>query len=107
MSDLFVKHYIDHEIRRVLDALEDRMSQLSDKLAEMTAAYDAAFARIDEDVAELRRKIEEGTATPDDLATIQAHIDRAKAHDLDPAFPAPEPEPTVPADGGDDTVPAA
>jgi molybdopterin converting factor small subunit len=89
-------HYItDHHVRIFLE--ETVMAAIDDlraKLAEMREANDALFARIDEDVAELRRKIEDGTVTPEDVASIQAEIDRAKAHDIDKDFPpAPEPEP--------------
>jgi len=84
-----IERYSDQK----LEALEDRiMSKLSDKLAEVEASQDAALARVQEDVAaqaakiaDLEAKVAEGTATAEDLATL----DRIKAKNdaLDPIKP--------------------
>lgn len=65
------------------------MSALSDKIAEVNAAVDAAIARVQSDVSalqakivELQAKVDAGVATPEDIAALDAA--KAKLNALDP-----------------------
>ena len=92
-------HHVDGPLPAgVLERLEQKMSELSDKVAALKAAYEGASQRISEDVAELQRqvadlraKLEAGTATPDDLAGIDSVTASLAAIDPVPDFPAPPP----------------
>lgn len=72
--------------------LEYNMSALSDKLAEVGAAVDAAIVRVQEDVVALRQQIADLEAkvsenpTPADMAALDAL--KAKADALDPVVSA-------------------
>jgi len=65
------------------------MSDLSDKIKALETSVDAALARVQVDVdafkakiAELEAKVAAGTATPEDLAALEAM--KAKVDALDP-----------------------
>jgi chromosome segregation ATPase len=83
---------------RAMSAIDD----LKNEVQGLKAAVDALDARDAEDVAELRRLLDEKTAqlgqADADVATllpeVQALRARIDAHDLDPNFPAPAPPPT-------------
>jgi hypothetical protein len=95
---------------------EEIMSILTEKLAELNSSFDAALARVQDDVdtlnaevAELKIKIENGTATPDEIAALDTL--RARIDALDPTSPTTLPEdpggplvtgplPTEPVEGG-------
>jgi chromosome segregation ATPase len=92
---------------RAMSAIDD----LKNEVQGLKAAVDALDARDAEDVAELRRLLDEKTAqlgqADADVATllpeVQALRARIAAHDLDPNFPAPAPPPadgTPPPDAG-------
>ena len=91
----------DGLVRAALKRLETRlMSVLSDKIAETNASFDAALGRVQGDVedlnnqvADLKIKVEQGAVTPEDLAALDTLRDRIDA--LDPTKPAVLPE--VPA----------
>lgn len=86
------------------------MSELSDKLAEIDASLDAALARVREDVdalnaeiADLKQKVSDGTATAADmemLASLKARIDA-----LDPTTTATLPTEPTPAEPTVEEVP--
>ncbi len=88
----------DGLVRAALKRLETRlMSLLSDKIAETNASFDAALGRVQGDVqdlnnqvADLKGKVEQGAVTPEDLAALDALRDRIDA--LDPTKPAVLPE---------------
>jgi hypothetical protein len=83
----------------LLDALGDRIvSALSDAIAAASKSADDAIARVQSDVAALdatiealQAKIDQGTATPEDIAAVQAL--QAKLDALDPTSPEVLPEP--------------
>jgi hypothetical protein len=84
-----------------LARLETAVSALSDKIAKLTEATDKALARVQVDVdklnatiAELKVKVEEGTATPEDIAALEAV--EAKLNALDPTVDAVLPPPDEP-----------
>lgn len=100
MSDSnILKDYLD---LRFANQEQKLMSILTEKLAELNSSFDAALARVQEDVdalnaevADLKVKVENGTATPDEIAAIDTL--RARIDALDPNKPATLPE--TPPDG--------
>ena len=88
----------DGLMRAALKRLETRlMSLLSDKIAETNASFDAALGRVQGDVedlnnqvADLKVKVEQGEVTPGDLAALDALRNRIDA--LDPTNPGVLPE---------------
>lgn len=77
----------DPIVRLILENHMATIEEFRESLATLKAEMDAMFVRIDEDVAELKRKLAEGTLAPEDFAALQSEIDRAKAHDIDADFP--------------------
>jgi division protein CdvB (Snf7/Vps24/ESCRT-III family) len=81
-----------------LRELEERiMSLVGDKITELNTAVDAALARVQEDVetlnttiAELQAKVDQGLATPEEIAALEGAI--AKVNALDPVSPETLPE---------------
>jgi hypothetical protein len=84
------------EIKALLMQLHEEemtaMTVLSDKIAALGASLDAALARVDEDVkalqaqvAALQALIDQGVATPADIAALEAA--QAKLDALDPTKP--------------------
>ena len=74
------------------------MSVLSDKIADVGASVDAAATRVQEDVATLQQQIadleaqvSQGTATPEDLAALDAL--KVKLDQIDPLTPTTLPTP--------------
>jgi outer membrane murein-binding lipoprotein Lpp len=105
--NFFQNHFavISGEFRHLNDrlrAMEKKIvGQISDKLAETEAALDAAIGRVQTDVdalnakvADLQAKVDAGTASPEDVATLDRI--KAKLDALDPTSEA-----TLPDTGGD------
>lgn len=102
---------IDPPLQRILESLnfnllqritslEYRMSALSDKIAEVKTAFDAAVARNQADdrankakIAELQALVDSGGATPQDLADLDAL--KAIADGLDATSPTVLPAPAA------------
>jgi hypothetical protein len=77
-----LKDYID---LRFADLERTLMSQLSDKIAEVTRTQDEAIARVQEDVSDLQRQIDDlrtRVTTPEDIAALDAI--QVKNEALDP-----------------------
>lgn len=97
---------------------ESLMSAFSEKLDRLEQAIEAGDAKVQEDVDELKRRVEANTATPEEESRFEALIARAKGRDPLPDFPATEPvddggalpdDPgtvTPPGDGSDEDFPA-
>lgn len=78
---------------------EEAMSKLTQRLDDLEAAVNAADGKIAEDVAELRRQIEElkgNVSTPEEEARLADLIARVQAIDPDPNFPAAPTDETPP-----------
>lgn len=92
----------DTDTERVLEA----MKELAEHIAAASEAADKAIARVQKDVEALnakvdtlQKRIDEGNATPEDIAALDAL--RAKLDALDPASPV-----TLPDGGADEPPPA-
>jgi hypothetical protein len=86
-----LKDYLD---LRLADLERTLMSQLSDKIAEVTRTQDEAIARVQEDVSDLQRQIDDlrtKVTTPEDIAALDAI--QVKNEALDPISPVVLPEP--------------
>jgi hypothetical protein len=92
----------DNSTRTALEVIVATLEEFRAKFAEFKTELTAALARVDEDVAELRRKIAEGTISAADLDELQGEIDRIKAVDPDPDFPPATGEPGDDTGTGDD-----
>lgn len=66
------------------------------KIQEVREALDGAKARIQEDIAELKRLIEEGGSTTDIEAALETLKNDVAAIDPVPEFPVPPPPPEEP-----------
>jgi hypothetical protein len=88
----------ENDLGRLSRKADQLMTALSDKIAEVNTHADAAAQRVLDDVATLNAKIDElktevagGTATPEDIAALDAL--EKKIDGIDPAKPAPPPPP--------------
>lgn len=93
----------DWALQRLFERLEDEVSQLSQKISDLNAAFDAALARVQGDVdtlntkvAELQAKVDSGVATDQELADLDALKTRIEALD-------PTKDTVLPPEGGPDT----
>jgi chromosome segregation ATPase len=92
----FLLRYLDQHFARLESQFMSSLESLKAEVAGLRADLDAADGRDGEDLAELRRLLDEKTAQLNaadaDAATllpeIQALRDRVQKHDLDPSFPA-------------------
>jgi hypothetical protein len=101
-----IAHHLHHlvtdgaSVGRLIHESENRlMSALSDKITAVGTSLDAAIARVQSDVATLTQKIadlqalvDQGTATPEDIAALD--MLKSKLDGLDPTVPEVLPEPT-------------
>lgn len=98
-------HPADGSTSARLQRIEEAVSQLSDRIANLTRSADAAISRVQSDVTKLRQqvddlqaKVDQGGATAKDVADLEAL--QAKLDALDPVqdatledVPAPTPAP--------------
>jgi hypothetical protein len=77
-----------------LQHLDTTMSELGDYTRQFRAAFDSFKVRLEEDVNELKRRVEAGISTDAEKAEAHALLDDLNSGDVLPDFPAmPEPEP--------------
>jgi hypothetical protein len=101
MSDSFVKFYIDHHLAQMETRVMATVEEYRQQVENLKTSMDAMFERIDEDVAELHRKLDAGTLKGEDFEAIESLLARVNAHDIDPNHP-PMPDDPEPGEGEDD-----
>jgi site-specific recombinase len=87
MSDFFIKFYVDTRFSQLQEIVMARLEEYRQQVENLKTSMDAMFTRIDEDVAELHRKLDAGTLTGEDFAELESLIARVNAHDIDPDHP--------------------
>jgi hypothetical protein len=85
------------ELKGLFMTAQEQLEALKAQVASVKADTAAAIDRVAVDVAELNRKITEGTVNPADIAAISADLAGISASlkgvDPLPNFPAPAPQP--------------
>jgi len=93
IDPITVNHSMPITSSQQLDRMEHTMSVISDKLDAVEAAIGAATTRVQNDIAtlqaqiaDLQAKVDAGSATPEELARLDAL--RASVDAIDPTNPA-------------------